>query len=144
MNVVQKHLKKHTPAVSVSSSSLAPFLKSLNSILSTTPANIPAIKASDKPMAFHEFSVTTPSLPAMDPYYEVDENYEYSGIASDVDDDHRTLLDNTISALLRGVLTIFLGIIQLYLILVLLVKIQCLLTGKIQPLLLMFKLIIRN
>ena len=95
-------------------------------------------------MAFHEFSVTTPSLPAMDTYYEVDENYEYSGIASDVDDDHRTLLDNTISTLLRGVLPIFLGIIQLYLILVLLVKIQYLLTGKIQPLLLMFKLMIRN
>ena len=78
----------------------------------------------------------------MDPY-EVGENYEYSDIASDVDDDHRTLVDNTISALLRGNSSNLLGNTSA-LILILLVKIQCLLTGKIQPLLLMFKLMIRN
>ncbi len=102
MKVVQKHLTKHTPAVSVSSNSIARFFKSPNSILSNTPANIPVIKVPNKPMAFHDLPVTTPSSPAIDPY-EYDTNYDYSGMAADVEDDHhRTIVDNTISALLRG------------------------------------------
>ena len=102
MKIVQKHLTKHTPAVSVSSNSIARFFKSPNSIVSNTPASIPIIKASSKPMAFHELPVTTPSSPTVD-HYEYDAFNEEPGIASDVDgDDHLSIMNDTILALGRG------------------------------------------
>ena len=102
MKIVQKHLTKHTPAVSVSSNSIARFFKSPNSIVTNTPASIPIIKASSKPMAFHELPVTTPSSPTVD-HYEYDAINEELGMASDVDgDDHRSIMIDTILALGRG------------------------------------------